>query len=136
MVVFALLREYLNVFVHSTADIVAELIYLFSDIFQKGIARPAADHHDAKGGTSSNAMAIAPPALMECVPKSPFSKPRLAYPIDSAALSIASMIFLLVICSIRLFLQTADTGVLSSAPGYDRILCTIAAQVLTGHMIS
>ncbi len=89
-----------------------------------------------KGGTSSSAIAMAPPDLMEWVPKSPFSTPRLAYPIDSAALSIALMIFLLVMCSIRLFFQTADTGVSSSAPGYDLILLTIAAQALTGHMIS
>ena len=46
-----------------------------------------------KGGTLSSAIAMAPPDLIEWVPKSPFSTPRLVYPIDSAALSIALMMF-------------------------------------------
>lgn len=89
-----------------------------------------------KGGTSSRAIAMAPPDLIECVPKSPFFTPRLAYPIDSAALSIAFIISLLVMFSSLLFLQTHETGVSLSVPGYDLILLTIAAHVLTGHMIS
>ena len=39
-----------HVFVHATADVVTELVDLLSDVFQEGVARPAAYHHDSKGG--------------------------------------------------------------------------------------
>lgn len=49
------------------------------------------------------------------------------------AASKATVIALEVMCSIRPFLHTADTGVSSVVPSYPLILFTIAAQLLTGH---
>jgi hypothetical protein len=73
-------------------------------------------------------MAIAPPDLMECVPKSPFLTPSLSHPMASADALIASIISLLVMCSIRLFHHTADTGVLSSTHGELLIRLTTVAH--------
>lgn len=67
-------------------------------------------------GTSSRYIAMAPPDLIEWVPKSPFLTPSESHPMDSAAVSIALTISFEVMCSILLFLQTAETGVFSSQP--------------------
>jgi hypothetical protein len=39
-----------HVSVHATADVVAELVDLLSDVFEESVAGPAADHHDSERG--------------------------------------------------------------------------------------
>jgi hypothetical protein len=84
-------------------------------------------------GTSPRDIAIAAPDLIEWVPISPFSMLTLSLPTASTAASRAFTSMADVTCSMRQFLQTADTGVSSFAPGYPLILLTIAAQILTGQ---
>ena len=64
-----------------------------------------------KTGHSPRYMAIAAPDRIEWVPTSSFLIPSLSSPTDSTAACRACTISLDEMCSILLFLQTADTGV-------------------------
>ena len=84
-------------------------------------------------GHSPKYIAIAAPERSECVPTSSTLMPKISSPIDDTAARRAWTISLEVIWSMRLNLQTAETGVSDVAPGYPRILRTMAAHRRTGH---
>ena len=78
---------------------------------------------------------IAAPDLIECVHVSSFLIHRISSPIETNADRKADAISFKVVCSIRLYLHTAKTNVLSVSHGYPFTLWTVASHLRTGHKI-
>ena len=89
-----------------------------------------------KTGHSPRNIAIAAPDLMEWHPISSALNPRRSSPTAVTAHRRAVTSSSDAMCSIRPFLQTAETGVLSDDPGYFLIRWTKAAHCTTGHNVA
>jgi hypothetical protein len=96
-------------------DIVVEFLDLFPNVAQECVAGPATDNH--KTGQPPRNIAIAAPKLMECVPILFAAMWSESSPIAEMASHNAFVICLEVMWSMQSYLQLAEIGGSSLAPG-------------------
>ncbi len=120
---------------HFWGDAVWEFLHLLPDVFQEGCTQPPAGEYDWKIGMPARYIDIAAPLLIECVSISDHRIPRFVLPIASTPSWMRVEIMSEVILMILFPFLASETGVFLFVSLYERILCTIEVQSLTGYRI-